>query len=105
MARADSAGATHDFLDALAERNIGFSVGFDVDGRVRDALLLAQEEDWEPALEADGRRRAGAWVTELTHLVDISTWPEGSRLICRRERPHPGAQLSLFDTAEGFRHT
>lgn len=105
LVRADSAGATHGFVDALVARNIGFSIGFDVDGRVRDALMLAQEEDWEPAVEADGRARPGAWVTELTGLVDLGTWPEGTRLICRRERPHPGAQLSLFDTSEGFRHT
>ncbi|MGH9178679.1 MAG: transposase, partial [Acidimicrobiales bacterium] len=105
LARADSAGATHGFVDALVERNIGFSIGFDVDGRVRDALLLVQEEDWVPAVEADGSRRPGAWVIELTHLADLGTWPSGARLICRRERPHPGAQLSLFDTSEGFRHT
>ena len=105
LARADSAGATHGFVDALVERNIDFSIGFDVDGRVRDALMLAQEEDWVPAVEADGSDRPGAWVTELTKLVDLGTWPAGSRLICRREWPHPGAQLSLFDTSEGFRHT
>ena len=105
LARADSAGATHGFVDALVERNIGFSIGFDVDGRVRDALLLVQEEDWVPAIEADGSPRPGAWVTELTKLVDLGTWPRATRLVCRRERPHPGAQLSLFDTSEGFRHT
>jgi hypothetical protein len=105
VARADSAGATHGFVDALVERNIGYSIGFDVDGRVRDALLLVQEEDWVPAVEADGGARPGAWVVELTDLVDLGTWPPGARLICRRERPHPGAQLSLFDIAEGFRHT
>ncbi len=105
LARADSAGATHGFVDALVERNIGYSVGFDVDGRVRNAVVLVQEEDWLPAVEADGTRRPGAWVIELTHLVDLATWPPGARLICRRERPHPGAQLSLFDTGEGFRHT
>jgi hypothetical protein len=105
LARADSAGATHGFVDALVARNIGFSIGFDIDGRVRDALMLVQEEDWERAVEADGRVRRGAWVTELTDLVDLGTWPAGVRLICRRERPHPGAQLSLFDTSEGFRHT
>jgi len=105
LVRADSAGATHGFVDALVERNIGYSIGFDVDGRVRDALLLAQEEDWVPAVDADGGRRPGAWVIELTDLVDLGTWPEGARLICRRERPHPGAQLSLFDIGEGFRHT
>ncbi len=105
LARADSAGATHGFVDALVERNISYSIGFDVDGRVRNALLLAQEEDWVSAVEADGTRRPGAWVIELTHLVDLATWPPGARLICRRERPHPGAQLSLFDIGEGFRHT
>jgi hypothetical protein len=44
-------------------------------------------------------------VTELTDLVDLDTWPEDTRLIMRRERPHPGAQLTLFDTSAGFRHT
>ena len=105
VVRADSAGATHGFVDALVERNIGFSIGFDVDGRVSDALMLAQEEDWVPAVEGDGSRRPGAWVTELTALADLATWPAGTRLICRRERPHPGAQLSLFDIGTGFRHT
>lgn len=105
LVRADSAGATHGFVDALVQRNISYSIGFDVDGRVRDALMLAQEEDWVPAVEADGSRRPGAWVLELTDLVDLGTWPPGARLICRRERPHPGAQLSLFDIGTGFRHT
>ena len=89
LARADSAGATHGFLDALVERNIGYSIGFDVDNRVRNALLLAQEEDWVPAVEGDGSRRPGAWVIELTDLADLGTWPGGARLICRRERPTP----------------
>ena len=68
-------------------------------------LLLAQEEDWKPADELDGRDRDGAWVTELTDLTDLSGWGPGTRLICRRERPHPGAQLTLFDINEGYRHT
>lgn len=105
LARADSAGASHDFVDALGERNIGFSIGYQVDGRVRDALLLTPEEDWTKATNGDGAGRHGAWVAELSELVDLSAWPEGTRLICRRERPHPGAQLSLFDMAEGWRHT
>ena len=55
--------------------------------------------------ETDGSVRDGAWVVELTDLIPLSAWPEETRLIMRRERPHPGAQLTLFDTAEGFRHT
>ena len=34
---------------------------------------------------------------EITHLLDLGTWPKGSRVIVRRERPHPGAQLSFTD--------
>ena len=105
LVRADSAGATHDFIRGLVEGNCEYSIGFPVSSQVRGALLLAQEEDWEPAIELSGDRRAGAWVTELTDLCDLSAWGADTRLICRRERPHPGAQLSLFDTAEGFRHT
>jgi len=92
LVRADSAGATHWFVDTLAERNIDYSIGFSIDGRVRDALLLVPEEDWEPATEAGGQRRQGAYVVELTDLVNLNSWPEGCRLTVRRERPHPGAQ-------------
>jgi hypothetical protein len=105
LVRADSAGATHDFVDAVVARNAEFSIGYAIGGRVRDALLLCQEEDWVPAVNTDGTRRPKAYVIELSDLVDFDTWPAGTRLICRRERPHPGAQLSLFDTAEGWRHT
>jgi Transposase DDE domain group 1 len=105
LVRADSAAASHVFCGALSDANIDFSIGFRVNGQVRDALLLVQEEDWVRAIEPDGTGRPGAWVYELTELVDLDTWPEDTRLICRRERPHPGAQQSLFDTQEGFRHT
>ena len=104
LARSDSAGASHGFVNACAERNIDVSVGMAIDGRVREALLLVQEEDWVQAVETDGQVRAGAWVAELTDLIDLSSWGEDVRLICRRERPHPGAQLTMFDTVEGFRH-
>jgi hypothetical protein len=104
LVRADSAGATHGFVRGLVEANCDFSIGHPVTGQVRDALLLVQEEDWTAATEFNGDFRDGAWVAELTDLVGLS-WPEGTRLIMRRERPHPGAQLTLFDTSEGFRHT
>ena len=105
LVRADSAGATHRFVDAIVGANCDFSIGYPVDQGVRQALVLVQEEDWIPAKETDGSVRDGAWVTELTDLIPLSAWPEDTRLIMRRERPHPGAQLTLFDTAEGFRHT
>jgi hypothetical protein len=95
LVRCDSAGATHTFLDAVAARGLSFSVGCDLSGRVRDAILDLPESAWIPALDADGDPRGGAWVTELD--IDLSAWPAGTRAICRRERPHPGAQLSFTD--------
>ncbi len=105
LARADSAGASHDFVRGLVEANIEYSIGHQVSAKVREALLLFQEEDWVQAIEADGTVREGAFLAELTPLIDLSAWGEGARLIMRRERPHPGAQLSLFDFSEGYRHT
>jgi Transposase DDE domain group 1 len=104
LVRTDSAGASHEFVDACLERNCEVSIGFPVDGRIRDALLLAQEEDWTPAKELDGSLREGAWVIELTELCDLDGWDPTLRVISRRERPHPGAQLSLFDRSGEFRH-
>jgi hypothetical protein len=95
LARADSAGASHWFAEECRNRNIGYSLGYAIDHRIRDALLLVQEEDWQPATEPGGRPRPGAQVTELTGLVNLAAWPQGTRLIVRRERPHPGAQLAV----------
>jgi hypothetical protein len=101
LARADSGGATHGFLDALRERAILFSVGFDLTEPVREAVLGVSPDAWVSAITQDGDPREGAAVCEL-HDLDLATWPTGTRAICRRERPHPGAQLSFTDH-DGFR--
>jgi len=48
--------------------------------------------------------RPGAWVAEVTGLFDLAGWPPGMRLMVRRERPHPGAQLRITD-CDGHRIT
>ena len=101
LARADSAGATHDFLNALRDRGIRFSVGFDLTATVRAAVLKMPARAWVPAVRQDGEDRDGADVCELKGL-DLSVWPEGTRAICRREEPHPGAQLTFTDV-DGYR--
>jgi hypothetical protein len=101
VVRADSAGATHGFTGWLRERGIGFSVGLPATEQVRAAVLAVPAGAWQPALDADQTPRQGAEVAELATL-DLSGWPEGSRAICRREDPHPGAQLSFTD-ADGHR--
>ena len=103
LARSDSAGATHAFAAACRERGVGFSFGFPVDFRIKDIVDAIPEECWYPAIETDGLRE-GAWVAEVTGNVDLSAWPAGSRLILRKERPHPGAQLTFTDV-EGMRVT
>jgi hypothetical protein len=72
---------------------------------LRHAIVAVPEASWVDAVEADDDIRDGAWVAEVTDLVDLSAWPAGARLIVRKERPHPGAALSLFDVVEGLRHT
>jgi hypothetical protein len=52
---------------------------------------------WTDAYDADRSPREGAWVAELTGMVDLSGWPKGMRVIVRAERPHPGAQLRFTD--------
>ena len=105
LIRADSAGASHWLAEECLDRNCEFSLGYQVDERVRDGVIAVPTGCWHPALDADGRLRDGAQVIELTQFVNLDAWPQETRSIVRRERPHPGAQLSLFDTVEGFRHT
>ncbi len=110
LVRADGAGASHDLLDWLTAqgqirgRTLHYSVGFAVTERVRDAITLVPKAVWAPALDADGHSRDGGDVAELTDLLDLRAWPAGMRVIVRRERPHPGAQLSLFEERDGYRY-
>jgi hypothetical protein len=102
LLRADSAGATHELADWCRDARIGFSVGYDLTEPVRRAIGKVPENAWVSALEQDGSERQNGEVCELTGLLDLSSWPEGTRLVCRRERPHPGAQLSFTDR-DGYR--
>jgi hypothetical protein len=97
LVRSDSAGASHAFAAACRETRARFSFGYAITETVRAAILALPEAAWRPAIDQDGDVREGAWVAELSDRVELDSWPEGSRLICRRERPHPGAQLSFTD--------
>ena len=105
LIRSDSAGATHGFAAACRAAGVGFSLGCAVEAHVRDAAeALNDDKGWYPAIDADGGIREGAWVAEATDLCDLSKWPTGTRLILRKERPHPGAQLRFTDS-DGHRIT
>lgn len=104
LVRTDSAGGTHDFLDYLHKRRLAYSVGFGLSGTTAALIDCLPPEAWTPAYDADGIEREGAWVAELTGVLDLSTWPSGMRVLVRKERPHPGAQLRFTDR-DGLRLT
>jgi Transposase DDE domain group 1 len=122
-------------LDQLASRpghQLTYSVGWDLSGRERQAITAVPAQAWHAAVDADGqvreRRTDGAcadhrcahrrcWieeahVTELTGLLregpagdQLAGWPASMRVFARRERPHPGAQLTLFEAETGWRYS
>jgi len=102
LVRADSAGATHELADHCYEANMRFSFGYELTETVRAAILQTPEDAWVPALDQDDNERENGQVVEITNRVGLASWPEGSRVIVRRERPHPGAQLSFTDH-DGYR--
>ena len=105
LIRSDSAGATYGFAAACRTASVGFSLGAVIDAHIRDAAeVLNIGGGWYPAIDDGGSIREGAWVAEATGLVDLSKWPAGTRLILRKERPHPGAQLRFTDS-DGHRVT
>ena len=100
--RVDSAGACHELLDWARENRILFSVGYDLTETVRTAILGIPDTGWESSLDQDGDQRPNGQVCEITEHLDLDTWPAGSRVIIRKERAHPGAQLTFTD-ADGHR--
>lgn len=107
LVRVDGAGGTHELIGWLTRRRLAYSVGFSLPGdlvSIQAKLAQVPAAAWTPAYDADGKIRPGAWVAELTGLFDLSGWPPGMRLIVRRERPHPGAQLRVTDI-DGHRIT
>jgi hypothetical protein len=106
LIRTDSGGGTHDFLKWLTRpgRRLSYSVGFTITEDIAGAILKIPARAWAPAYDAEGQARPGAWVAEITGMTDLSSWPKGMRLIVRKERPHPGAQLRFTDI-DGHRFT
>jgi hypothetical protein len=111
LVRGDSAAATHAVLDWLVEqdrrrgRTVEYSLGWAIGEAERAAITALSPQAWSPALDTDGDLRDGAEVAELTGRLDLAGWPAGMRVVVRRERPHPGAQLSLFEERDGWRYT
>jgi hypothetical protein len=101
-------------MDALANSRASSSnaaqLAVSITGREHTAIALRQARDWTAAVDTDGEPRPidEAAVAEITGLLPASTraaYPPGTRVIVRRERPHPGAQLDLIEQRDGYRYT
>lgn len=106
LVRTDSGGGTHGFLTWLTSksRRLHYSVGMTITEDMQAAILKVPSDGWTPAYDGDGQVRKGAWVADITGMLDLEGWPEGMRVIVRKERPHPGAQLRFTDV-DGHRFT
>lgn len=107
LIRADTAGCTKDFLAhvrGLREKGMScsFSIGWAITERERAAISALPNTVWADAIDTNGRPRDGAALAELTGVLParaLASYPTGTRVIVRRERPHPGAQLDAFKSA------
>ncbi|MFT4157312.1 MAG: IS1380 family transposase [Microbacterium sp.] len=102
LVRADGAGGTKKFLTWLTNKGLSYSVGYTLPFHTPELYKLIPEKLWEAALDASGEPREGAAVADFTGIMDLDGYPKGMRVIVRRERPHPGAQLR-FDDVDGYR--
>jgi hypothetical protein len=130
LVRTDGAGYSHTFLDHLVAEGLEYSIGYAVTDEIRDAITMLPAWAWTDAIDADGGHRDGAQIAEVTTVLqevirlraagrrrqrrldgktvtrtaDRRPWPDGMRIIVRRERPHPGAQLDAFEHRDGYRY-
>lgn len=110
LVRADTGACSKAFLHRITDQGLEYSIGFSAREGVQAAIEAIPEQAWRAAVDGDGQPRDGAQVAELTAWMPTPTkptrsqarfgpqqWPAGMRVIARRERPHPGAQLRLTD--------
>ncbi len=101
LIRCDGAGSTHEFVSWLVGQRLSYSVGFTLPTDFEKTLRKIPKAAWVQAYDGDGKPREGAFVAEVTDLLDLSSWPDrvraDMRVIIRKERPHPGAQLRITD--------
>ena len=97
LVRTDGAGGTHKLMSWLTAQRVQYSIGYTLPADASQIIEQIPDHVWTPAWNAVGEPRDGAWVTELTGLLNLAGWPVGMRVIARKERPHPGAQLRITD--------
>ena len=107
LVRADTGASSKAFLWHITNAGLEYSIGFAAHETVKAGIEAIPEQAWRAAVDGDGEARDGAQVAELsawmpapfraTYRSPTQNWPPTMRVIARRERPHPGAQLRLTD--------
>ena len=109
LVRADTGACSKVCLHHITDAGLEYSIGFAAQETVKAAIEAIPEQAWRAAVDGDGEPREGAQVAELTAWMPAPVtqnrssrpgpihWPARMRVIARRERPHPGAQLRLTD--------
>jgi hypothetical protein len=113
LIRADGAGSSKAFLAHIrslrdTSMHSEFSIGWAVTAREHTAIAALPKRAWTDAIDIDGDPRESAAIAELTGVLPpdaLVDYPPGTRIIIRRERPHPGAQLDLIEHRDGWRYT
>ena len=104
ICRTDAGGTSHQLAAACRARRVRFVGGMQLHAQLAEVILTLHRSRWQPTISADGSEvRQTGEVAEITDLVDVSGWPAATRMLVRREQPHPGAQLSFTDV-EGYRY-
>ena len=104
ICRTDAGGTTHELAAACRARGVRFIGGVRMRAQRAEVILTLPRSRWQPTMSADGAQpRETGEVAEITDLVGLSEWPAGTRMLVRREQPHPGAQLRFTDL-DGYRY-
>jgi hypothetical protein len=92
-------GGTYGFLAWLTNpaRRLAYSVGLTITDDIAAAILALPNNAWNPAYDNDREVRDGRVGRRAYRMLELSSWAKGRRLIVRKERPHPGAQLRFTD--------
>lgn len=104
IVRTDSGGTSHGLAAGCRERNVRFIGGVPLRAPLAEVVLTLPGSRWQPTISADGTDwREGGEVAEITDDIGLGAWPAGTRMLVRREQPHPGAQLRFTDL-DGYRY-
>lgn len=104
ICRTDAGGTSHDMAAACRARGVRFIGGVRMRAARAEVILALPRSRWQPTVSTDGAElRESGEVAEITDLVALPEWPAGTRMLVRREQPHPGAQLRFTDL-DGYRY-